>query len=645
MRDSRAAVDFYFKEILDGYLRNARKTSDSFAVCDFPDGTLLKSCIAKSGKTYVSVARMLPALAAWVAGGREPLTFAVDGHSFNLVEVLRQSFTNAFDPKHPDYWQEARRDKPSQHQVEAALVAWSLWLLGDKLLATLTSAERSNIQAWLASCTHVPERDNNHAWFSAINQATRLALSKRWKEFSGDEEWMLADVKAMDTLAASAGTDGWYSDSKVEFVYDYYNFWTYASHFLYWNRIMGARYPELSARFVKRLKLFLETAPHFFAADGGHVLFGRSLIYRWSVLMPLVEAYAQGMWPHSPGLLHAIVRRNLEFHWRLGAFDKERGKLRENFTPHGSRDIREMYIDNGHPYWCMQAFSLYLLPERDAFWTPREEALPIERADYRIPFKGARMMLVGTKRSGHVRWLQSQNEPRKKVRYRDQYIKFAYSSHFPFNLLNQENRCPWDQTLVFRNPQTRVCVGRGGITRGELLEDGTRTEWWAQFGEMRFDVVSRIRVDGEFEHHTHIVNAPVEASGKGIEIVEGSYPLGLADGEEFKQENAAAWQLIRSPRTGHLIITWNVAGYEKMDVTTSFDEDKSRGVNAVYSHMAVNALRTRVAASRIQLTSLHYASPRPLNKQEILRRGAQLAARWKAAAFDGDKSLLVSHLA
>ncbi len=645
IRDSRAAVDFYFRELLEGYLRNARKTSGSFAVCDYPDGTRLKSCVAKSGKTYVSVARMLPAMAAWVAGSRESLTFPVDGESFNLSEVLRQTFKNAFDPQHPDYWQEARRDKPSQHQVEAALVAWSLWLLGDKFLVTLTSAERSNIQTWLASCTLIAERDNNHAWFSAINQAARLALAKRWKEFAGDEEWMLADVRAMDALAASAGVDGWYSDSTVESVYDYYNFWTYASHFLYWNRIMGARYPEQSARFTKRLKLFLETAPYFFAADGGHVLFGRSLIYRWSVLMPLVEAYAQGMWPHSPGLLRAIVRRNLEFHWRLGAFDKERGKLRENFTPQGSTDIREQYIDNGHPYWCMQAFSLYLIPERDAFWTAREEALPVEQADYRIPFRGARMMLVGTKRSGHVRWLQSQNEPRKKVRYRDQYIKFAYSSHFPFNLLNQENRCPWDQTLVFRNIQTHACVGRGGIMRGELLEDGTRTEWWAQLGEMRFEVTSRIRVDGEFECRTHVVNAPVKAVGKGIEIVEGSYPLGLMSVEELKQERAAAWQLIRSPRTGHLIVSWNVAGYEKMDITTSFDEDSPRSVNAVYPQMAVNALRANVTATRIHLSSLHYASPLPLNKEEILRRGAQLAASWKASAFDGNKPSSVLSLA
>ncbi len=73
---------------------------------------------------------------------------------------------------------------------------------------------------------------------------------------------MLADLKAMEALAKSA-EDGWYSDSPVLSTYDYYNFWTFASHFLYWNRIIGKSYPEWSERFSRRLKLFLEK-PHTF---------------------------------------------------------------------------------------------------------------------------------------------------------------------------------------------------------------------------------------------------------------------------------------------------------------------------------------------------------------------------------------------
>ena len=168
---------------------------------------------------------------------------------------------------------------------------------------------------------------------------------------------MIEDLKSLDQMAVPGG-GGWYSDSVREEVYDYYNFWVFASHYLYWNRMVGREYPEWRERFGARLSRFLERAPCFFAANGSHVLFGRSLVYRWAVLTPLVLAYSQGFWPHSPGLLRAIVRRNLEFFWNAGAFDRDLGKLREPLSAEGTREIRESYIDNGHPYWGMQAFAL-----------------------------------------------------------------------------------------------------------------------------------------------------------------------------------------------------------------------------------------------------------------------------------------------
>ena len=42
-----------------------------------------------------------------------------------------------------------------------------------------------------------------------------------------------------------------------------------------------------------RVSPMLMSTPYFFAGNGGHVLYGRSLIYRWGVLTPLVLAYQQ----------------------------------------------------------------------------------------------------------------------------------------------------------------------------------------------------------------------------------------------------------------------------------------------------------------------------------------------------------------
>jgi len=608
--------DRYFLPVLAGYLRNCAATSPSLAVCDYPDGTTTPGALAASGKTYDSVSRMMPALAAWVAGGREPGTFPVGGERLSLTEVLRRSFVHAFDPDHPDYWMAA--GKPwDQRQVESSIVAWSLWLLGDSFIETLTPGQRVNIQNWLASCTQHPCRRNNWAWFTAVNQAARLSLGRRWREFSGDEQWMIEDLTALDGMAAG-GDDGWYSDSIEEPTFDYYNFWVFASHFLYWNRIVGDAYPKFSRTFGRRLRRFLRKAPNFFGANGSHVLFGRSLIYRWGVLTPLVLSHQQDLWPHSPGLLRHIVRKNLEHLWGLGAFDEERGSLRETLAPGANRDVSEPYIDQGHPYWGMQAFSLFLIPERDGFWSAREEPLPVERSSFRIAFEAPRMLLAGERASGQVRWLHttsSQHEPA----YRDKYTKFSYSSHFPFNVIQDPARVPWDCALVFRNPSTGECAGRAGVHSGDLVDDlGARIRWWAELGEWTFEVTTEIRLDGEFEQRRHRVRSPQEAVEAGIEGVEGSYALGLGENELFEGEQVPNGQYIHALESGFAIFSRSYTGHEHAELTEYFGESGRTNVNIVSPRMVVNTLRAPLTAAEMTLSSVHYASPKPLPKTQIM---------------------------
>ena len=572
--------DRYWLPILNGFLRNAARSSSSFAVCDFPGGTILKSSVGKSGKTYDSVTRMMPALAAWVASGRaQP----------DLLQNLRLMFRNAFDPAHPDYWLPAEPGHSNQRQVESSVVAWSVWVLRDKLLPLLTARERSNIQAWLASCTQQPVRRNNWAWFTAVNQAVRLDLAKSYPEFSGDSAWMQADLKALDELAAPG--DGWYSDSHAEPIYDYYNFWVFASHFLYWNRIAGRQYPEWSEKFGKRLRLFLEKTPYFFGANGSHVLYGRSLIYRWGVLTPLVLAYEQKLWPHSPGLLRAIVRRNLDFHWQIGAFDEQRGKLRETYSTAGTHEICDSYVDNGHPYWGMQAFAFYLIGGRDPFWTAAEEPLPVERGDFQVRFDALQMMLAGVKKSGQVRWLQALTY-RGGPEYRDKYTKFSYSSHFPFNIVKEKDRVAGDAALLFRNPRTGALAARAGIKRGELIPGGVEIEWWTVLEKQRIEVISRLEMVGDSEKRTHTVTTPVE-----VEALEGSYPLGLDEGEEPVRDLIANWSSVTS-RAGRRIESRRLSGYDRIDVTPAAG-------NIIAARSVVQTLYAKLKPGRTILTSQH----------------------------------------
>jgi hypothetical protein len=520
--------DRYFLPILDGFLKNARATSPDHVVCDYPDGTKLKSCCTPGGKTYVSVARMLPPMAEWLAAGREA------GGAAQVRDVLLSVYRNAFDPDNPNFWGYAPSNKVSQLSIEAALVAWSLWRLGDDFVAQLTPPQRANIQKWLASCTQMPERKNNHAWFSACNQACRLELSRKFPEFQGDEAWMLEDLRAMDALALASTKDGWCSDSPDQPIYDIYNFYVFSNFPLMWGRMIGGRYPDWNEKFRARIRTFLDKAPYFFAANGSHPLMGRSLVYRWAVLSPLVLAYQEKLWPHSPGLLRRIVRGQFEYHWGLGCFDAVKGKLRESFSRDNTDVTREPYVDNGHPYWAMLGFAFLSLPADDPFWTAPEEKLPVEKRDFLLRFEGPKFLLSGRKEAGEVRWIQSQNSAKRDA-YRDKYGKFVWSSHFGFSSRTDPEGVAHDQALVFRETATKKEATRAvnGVTKGKLLADGVETTWFAQLGDWKFTVASTVRVQGDAETRRHRVTAPAEAVGK-VELLEGSFTAPSVDSIRFE---------------------------------------------------------------------------------------------------------------
>jgi hypothetical protein len=633
--DTRALLMERFETITKGFLRNARATSPDYTVCDFPNGTKLEGCCTPSGKTYTSVARMLPAIAEFVAANDRAEIGGV-----NLHDVLLSTLRTAFDPKHPHYWAEPTGTKPTQRTVESSLVAIALARMGSGFVSELSPQARANINRWLTSCTVVPERTNNHAWFTAVNQATRLNLGREFPEFKGDEQWMFDDLKAMDVLAANAA-DGWYSDDPKLTVYDYYNFWTFGNFPLFWSRIAGDLYPEWKDKLRKRGREFLLNAPYFFAADGGVPLFGRSLLYRWSVLSPLVLGYEQGIWPHSPGLLRRIMRKNFAWWWNMGAYDQQLGKLRETLSAQGTRDVSESYIDNGHPYWAMQAFTFFCLSKTDPLWTAPEEKLPVEKSDYVVRIRGPKMLLVGTKSSGQVRWLQALNTPRRDY-YRDKYNKFCWSSGFPFNVIQRDKTAsPWDQALVLRDPATGQCAWRVLPEKGELLDDeaGVRTVWSTAIHGLRVEVTSTIRLLGEFEHRTHelifspSIAAPPTPATQELEILEGSYALGLATGTRVQEQRGSNWMALTAAASTESLVSWNLSGYEKIEQVNKFPGQKDATANLVYPAFAViSFLRRMRIASRAALTlkTLHYASPKPLRLDSIRRKAKALATELTA---------------
>lgn len=630
----------YFLTILDGFLKNARVTSPTYTVCDFPQGTKLAATLTPSGKSYVSVARMLPAIAEYLANpdlkAHRPQSTASPDPA-QLTDICLSIYRTAFDPNHPDYWAEPHEDKPTQRTVESSLVALSLALLGNDFVAKLKPQERANINKWLASCTVIPEHTNNHAWFTAVNQATRLKLGKTFPEFKGDESWLMDDLKAMDVLAANAA-DGWYSDDPKLTVYDYYNFWTFGNFPLFFSRIAGDLYPDWNAKLRARAKDFLQTTPNFFASDGSIPLFGRSLLYRFAVLSPMLLAYQQGIWPHSPGLLRRITRLNLQWWWNLGAYDAKLGKLRETLSPDGTKAVTENYIDNGHPYWAMQGMIYLSFPADDPFWTAQEEPLPVEKDDFLLRIPGPKMLLRGSKSSGQIRWLQASNTPRRDY-YRDKYNKFVWSSAFPFNVLQDgrklEPAAPWDQALVFRDPATGHCAARIFPDTSDLLDDGVRTRWSAKLPDGRTaHVVSTIRLlDEDFELRTHeIIYEGAADKPIALELCDGSHALGLSSTEQPQVQNNPTWSSASS-QVGHLIAAWPLdPNALPLELVTSFDSAQRQNINLITPRSATLTRRLPAAKADSQhLSTLYYASPKPPSREQIQTRGSAIANALKSS--------------
>jgi hypothetical protein len=623
------AINDHFTQIFAGYLQNlAHTTPNSFAVCDYPEGTNIKTCMTPSGHGYVSVARMLPAMAEWLHARRKPDVFTVRGNEMSLADLLLQTFRDAFDPAHEHYWAEPPTNKPTQRTVESALVAIALHRLGPKFLSKLTAQERTNVNKWLTGCTVVPERENNHAWFTATNQAARLELSHSFPEFKGDEAWMLEDLKAMDALAP-VGDDGWYSDSPKLPIFDIYNFWTFGNFPLFWSRIIGHRYEKWDAIFKGRVRQFLQKTPYFFAPDGSFPLFGRSLPYRWATLSPMLLGYEMKLWPHSPGLLRRIVRTHIQWWWDIGAYDEKLGKLREPLTPAGTMGATDPYIDNGHPYWTMLSYTLFSIPKDDPFWTAPEEPLPVEKDDYAVRFEAPRMIVTGTKSSGQVRWIQARNVPKREP-YRDKYTKLVYSSHFPLNTMKETDYAPWDQAVVFRNAEGK-CATRLGVAEGKLLEDGVETTWTTKLGDREIAVTSQVRLAGEFELRRHTINADGAALA-GWSMIEGSHALPLGEDEAPQQKvGGDKWLLLRN-KSGYAVASWRLAGYAASDVATSFDPTKQTRVNIIHAKSAVIGHTAKLDDDSpvVTFTSLHFASPKPPDDEEISRRARELLSKWNA---------------
>ena len=501
-----------------------------------------------NGGTWLMSSRMFPALAAWLSDPQRPRVLETRGRSYDLEELALAVLERAFDPRAAGYWGGDELPPLDQRTVEASVLGYGMWLLRDSLIPQLSDRTVEQVSRWLRHFSSSPPIDNNWSLFWIVTQASCKALGWEHDESIIEDGW--------HRIEGFHRGDGWFTDGH-EGAFDDYNWWVFGTHGLMWSQLDGDSNPALRERLHEWSRQRLEDYPYFFGGDGAYTEYGRSLSYKFARLGFPLLARQQGLWPHSAGLLKRLVRRHLAFYDDVGAIDRRTDVVRQELSEFGHPDVRESYIDTGHPYWCMQAFAaLWQVESSDELWVAEEEPLPVERADFLRAVRPAGWLLSGTKSSGHVQRhsLGSSGAGAK-------YAKFTYSSHFPVNVGTVEADI---------GPDACLCITDGerwshpaGVKAFATGPDHLRARYDVSIDAVSVSCESILVPHGDGVLRVHRIRVP--DGTPPLTLREGGLPFGYAAGappQKFS-DAAAPWSLVAKVFPGAASWIYGLQGYAR----------------------------------------------------------------------------------
>ncbi|MBI3828215.1 MAG: DUF2264 domain-containing protein [Planctomycetes bacterium] len=501
-----------------------------------------------AGGAWDMSTRMFAALAAWLSDPARPRAFTLRGRNVDIEQLARSILINAFDPKKPGWWGREEFSRREQRTVESSMLAYGAWLLRDTLLPKIPARAISCFKEWLEYFGSGELVRGNWNLFWIVNHTARKALG--WPH---DATTVAAAWTRIEALHRGGG---WMTDGPEQ-AFDDYNWWVFGTHEIFWMQMDGASDPARVGRMRERIQARMRDYPYFFGADGSYTEYGRSLAYKFARLGCPILAYKHGLWPHPPGMLKRLVRRHLAFYDNVGALDRATDTVRQALSEFGHPGVRDGYINTGHPYWCMHAFSaLWQLGENDPLWSVDEEPLPVERGDFKRVMVPAGWILCGTQKGGHVHRhsLGSHNGGAK-------YGKFAYGSHFPVNFGTAESDYGPDAALCITDGQHWAHSGHYGPFAA--TEEYLRAKYELDVGGAKVSCETILVPEGEGCLRIHRLKFAGKANTKQgtFEVVEGGAPNGYAPGHYVTKrvDERAPYSLIAS--AGRTSLIYGLKGY------------------------------------------------------------------------------------
>jgi len=287
--------------------------------------------------------RMSTAWAAVVAGPG-PTTLTHDGRTIDVLDLLVRGLTDGTDPDGPWYWGDIR--DMEQPIVEAAEVAFSVWLARERLLPALGEARTEQVLAWLGQVHGTRVYADNWVLFPVVVACLERGLGRPIDDRLIDQ--------GIDSMLGWDVGDGWYSDGDGH-AFDRYTGWAVHWHLLHWAAIDGDRRSDVRDRVLASAATWLRDLPAWSAEDGALPLMGRSLGYKFATTALAGLAAVQGMLPIDPGMARGIMDRDIRYHLGHDAIDPATDWFRVGIW--GERPgVLERYMRAGASAWAVHAF-------------------------------------------------------------------------------------------------------------------------------------------------------------------------------------------------------------------------------------------------------------------------------------------------
>ncbi|SEI43427.1 hypothetical protein SAMN04487917_101263 [Arthrobacter sp. yr096] len=497
--------------------------------------------------------------------------------------------------------------------VEAANIAFSLFVGREWLWEPLTAPEKKQVAGWLRHHARLEVWGNNWQLFPAMAEGFLRSVGEDVSGCTGArnvarvESWYLGD--------------GWYTDGPEHSI-DYYNAWAIHPYLWAWYKMTGREDTPEGRRHLERLREFVGTQSLMFASDGAVLHVGRSLAYRTAVLAAMWCAEISGVNPLTPGATRRLASGVLanftargvgvEGPPNLGWYDEHVGSC-------------QAYSGFGSPYLAGIGFLGLALPPEHRVWQDAEEAQPTDGPGVVQPLPDAgwtmstdgglvRLTNHGSDHCGlPVGGGTDPDDPH--------YAKFSYSTHTA-----PGTGAAWEDNVDGH----LALLGSDGVASRRCALRATRTDGLVS-GSVHIPqlygktlpgtaVTTVSAVDGIYELRCHLVCGPVEYSVReGGHAVAGNHPgeAGLT-GDTSWVNNGDVFAAVTA------VHGWEVPG------TTRYTD-----ANAMGKHSTVPSLSAQRRGEETVHVALHALTrgpaPAPAELKSaaaVVVSGTEVSVRW-----------------